>query len=176
MLSCFRCFSLVAVQEYIKCVELGRAASAKISEFSRTSIERCQVRAYVCTLVLISPVQVMMFIIATKQRRYVHNRLLSLLVLRCLIIFLSYIHFTRSRHVPQVVLICWQIDVLHTVWGYGILGWLEFSYVNFILICFSCWWTFRMQSCWHHKQPLMLAASAANIHLKYLCCCNSQAA
>jgi exosome complex component RRP46 len=32
------------VQEYIKCVELGRAASAKISEFSRTSIERCQVR------------------------------------------------------------------------------------------------------------------------------------
>ena len=118
MLSCFRCFSLVAVQEYIKCVELGRAASAKISEFSRTSIERCQVRAYVCTLVLISPVQVMMFIIATKQRRCVYNRLLSLLVLRCLIIFLSYIHFSRSRHVPQVVLICWQIDVLHTVGGY----------------------------------------------------------
>ena len=60
-------------------------------------------------------------------------------------------------------------------WFEGILGWLEFSSVNFILI-FSCWWTFRMQSCWHHKQPLMLAASAANIHLKYLCCCNSQAA
>lgn len=118
MLSCFLCFSLVAVQEYMKCVELGRAASAKISEFSRTSIERCQVRAYVCSLTLISPVEVMMFEIATKQRRCVHNRLLSFIVLRCLIIFLSYIHFTRSRPVAQVVLICWQIDVLHMVWGY----------------------------------------------------------
>jgi hypothetical protein len=115
---CFLCFFLVAVQEYIKCVELGRAASAKISEFSRTSIERCQVRAYVCSLVLVSPVEVMMFYFATKRRRCVHNRLLSLLVLRCLIILLSYIHFTRSRHVAQVVLKCWQIDGLHTVWGY----------------------------------------------------------
>lgn len=150
---------LVAVQEYIKCVELGRAASAKISEFSRTSIERCQVRDYVCSLVIISPVEIMMFKIATMQRRCVHNWLLILVVLRCLIIFLCYIHFTRSRHVAQVVLVYRQIDVLHTVWRYT---WLVGTfYVNFILIFVSCWWNFRIQTCWHHKQPLMLASSAA---------------